>query len=164
MPITDIYNAKVIRADKDTSIVEVARLMREHHVGSIVVTEDIHGKQMPTGIITDRDLVLEIIAAEADPDQLCAGDIVIHNAIVAEENDGIWETLHRMRMHGVRRLPVVDSDGALTGIISADDMIGLIAEEMKELSKMIAVEQRHEKNTVRMSYVAGPGLGGPLPL
>jgi CBS domain-containing protein len=164
MPISDICNTKVISVEKDASVLQVARLMRERSVGCVVVTEEIKGKHIPAGIITDRDLVLEVMAAEADPNQLSAGDIVVHSAIVAEETDGVWETLHRMRSHGVRRLPVVDADGALTSIISADDIIELIAEEMRELSKMIAVEQRHERNTVRMSYAAGPGLGGPLPL
>jgi CBS domain-containing protein len=164
MPISDICNTRVVRVNKEAPIGEVARLMREHHVGSVVVTEEVRGKHIPTGIITDRDLVLEILAPEADPDNLSAGDILIHSPIVAEENDGIWETLHRMRAHGIRRLPVVDREGALTGIVTADDMIELIAEEMKELAKMIAVEQRREKNMVRMSYVSGPGLAGPLPL
>lgn len=164
MPISDICNTRVVSVDKDASVLKVARLMRERHVGSVVVTEEVRGKQIPAGIITDRDLVLEVLAAEADPNRLSAGDIVIHSVIVAEETDGVWETLHRMRTHGVRRLPVVDSDGVLTGIISADDLIELIAGEMKELGKMIAVEQRHERNLTSMSYAAGPGLGGPLPL
>lgn len=164
MPIADICNTSVVRVDKDTPVSEVAYLMREHQVGSVVVTEQVKGKQIPTGIITDRDLVLEIMATEADPKNLSVGDIVLHSVIVADENDGIWETLHRMRSHGVRRLPVVDREGVLTGIVSADDMIQLIAEEMKDLAKMIAVEQRNERNIVRMSHVTGPGVGGPLPL
>jgi predicted transcriptional regulator len=164
MPVSDICNTKVVKVDKDTSIVEVARLMRDRNVGSVVLTEKIEGKQIPTGIITDRDLTLEIIASEADPTKLSAGDIVIHSVIVVDENEGIFETLHRMRSHGVRRLPVVDRDGALTGIVSADDMIEYIAEEMKELAKMIAVELRYERNTVRMSYAAGVGLEGNLPI
>jgi CBS domain-containing protein len=163
MPILDICNTNVVRIDKDTPIVEVARLMRERHVGSVVVTEKIKGKQIPTGIITDRDLVMEILAVEADPNALSAGDIVIHSLIVANEDDGLRETMHRMRTHGIRRLPVVDADGALVGIVSADDMLDLIAQEIKELAKMIVVEQKREKNQVRMSYVSGPGLGG-LPL
>jgi CBS domain-containing protein len=164
MPVSDICNTRVVRVDKDTPVSEVAYLMREQQVGSVVVTEQVKGKQIPTGIITDRDLVLEIMATQADPKKLSAGDIVFHSVIVADESDGIWETLHRMRTHGVRRMPVVDREGTLTGILSADDMIRLIAEEMKELAKMIAVEQRHERNIVRMSHVTSPGLGGPLPL
>ncbi len=164
MPISDICNTQVVRVDRNTPVSEVAYLMREHHVGSVVVTEQVKGKQIPTGIITDRDLVLEIMATEAEPKNLSAGDIVLHSVIVADENDGVWETLHRMRSHGVRRMPVVDREGALTGIVSADDMIQLIAEEIKELAKMITVERRHESNMVNMSHVAGPYMGGLLPL
>lgn len=164
MPISDICNTKVVTARKDASIVEVARLMRERHVGCVVVVDEVRGNPVPVGLITDRDLVLEIIAAEADPDKLSAEDIVVHNVIVADENDGILETLHSMRKHGVRRIPVVNGNGVLAGIVSADDMIELIAEEMKELAKMISVEQRHERNLLRMGYAAGPGIPGPVPL
>jgi CBS domain-containing protein len=164
MPISDIYNSDVTRVDKDTPIAEVAYLMRERHVDSVVVTEEVKGKQIPTGIITDRDLVLEVMAAEADPSRLNAGDIVVRSVVVANENDGILETLHSMRTHGVRRLPVIDGDGALTGTVGADDMIRLIAEEMKELAKMMLVEQRHERNMVRMSHIAIPGSAGLYPL
>lgn len=164
MPISDICNTKVVTARKDTSIAEVARLMRESHVGCVVVVDEVKGSTVPVGLITDRDLVLEIIAAEADPGKLSAQDIVIHNVIVADEDDGILETLHSMRKHGVRRIPVVNGNGALVGIVSADDMIELIAEEMKELGKMISVEQRHERSLRRMDYAAGPGIPGPIPL
>jgi CBS domain-containing protein len=164
MPISDICTTPVVTAARDTSILEVARLMRERHVGCVVVVDEVKGKTVPVGLITDRDLALEVIAVEADPLKLSAADIVIHNVIVADEDDGILETLHSMRKHGVRRLPVLNRDGALVGIVSADDLIGLIAEEMKELAKMIAVEQHHEKTLLRMSYAAGPGLSGTFPL
>lgn len=158
MPISDICNTKVVTVDKDATIVEAARLMRDRHVGCVVVTEEIKkGTLLPVGMITDRDLVLEIMAIEADPRHLTAGDIVIRSIITVRDNDGIWETLHRMRTHGIRRVPVVDGAGALTGIVSADDMIELIAKELKELSKLIAVEQRHERDLLRMTH-AGGGL------
>lgn len=160
MPVSDICNTKVVSIDKDASIPEVARLMRDRHVGCVVVTEEIkQGTPLPVGVITDRDLVLEIMAIEADPKHLCAGDIVMRSIITARGNDGIWETLHRMRTHGIRRVPVVDDTGALTGIVSADDMIELIAQELKELSKLITVERRNEKDLLRMTVAGGwPGM------
>lgn len=159
MPISDICNTKVVSVEKDDSILKVARLMRERHVGCVVVTQPAKGKRIPTGIITDRDLVLEVMAAEADPNQLSAGDIVVHSPIVAEENDGIRETLHRMRSHGIRRVPVIDGNGFLAGIVSADDMIEFFAKEFKDLAKMIAIEQRHEKEKLSMGFAAAPGFG-----
>lgn len=164
MPISDICTTPVVTAGRDTSIVEVARLMRERQVGCVVVVDEVNGNTVPVGMITDRDLVLEVIAAEADPLKLSAENIVIHSVVTAGEDDDIREMLHSMRRHGVRRLPVVNGDGALVGIVSADDMIELIAEEMKELAKMISVEQRHEKILLRMSYAAGPGISAPFPL
>lgn len=159
MPISDICNTKVVTVEKDESILQVARLMRERHVGCVVVTRRAKEKEIPTGIITDRDLVLEVMSAEADPNQVSAGDIVVHSPIVVEENDGIRETLHRMRSNGIRRVPVVDGDGFLAGIISADDMIDFFAKEFKDLAKMISIEQRHEREKLSMSYVAAPGFG-----
>lgn len=164
MPISDICNTKPVTVRKDTSLVEVARLMRERHVGCVVVVDEVRGSAIPVGLITDRDLVLEIVAAEADPRKLSAEDIVVRNVVVADEDDGILETLHCMRRHGVRRLPVVDGDGVLAGIVSADDLIELIAGEMKELARMISVEQRRERSLFHPGYAAGPGVPGPAPL
>lgn len=159
MPISDLCNTSVVSVNKDATIPEVARLMRDRHVGCVVVTEEIKkGTPLPVGVITDRDLVLEIMAIEADARHLSAGDIVMRSVITARQNDGVWETLHRMRTHGIRRVPVVDDTGALTGIVSADDMIELIARELKELSKLIAVERRYERDLLRMSAAGGwPG-------
>lgn len=156
MSISDICNTQVVTVDETAGVLEVARLMREHHVGCVIVTEEKDGKRLPIGVITDRDLVLEIMAIEANPKHLCAGDIVIRNPVTARRDDGILETLHRMRSNGVRRLPVVDQDGALNGIISADDLIALIARELKELAKLIRVEQRNEKDLLHI------GQGGMM--
>lgn len=164
MPISDICNTRVVTAHKGTPIVDVARLMRDRHVGCVVIVDEIKGNIHPIGLITDRDLALEVVAAEVNPEKLSAEDIVVRDIILAAEDEGILETLHSMRKHGVRRLPVVNRSGSLVGIVSADDMIELIAQEMKELAKMISVEQRHEKNLLRMNYAAGPGVPGPFPL
>jgi CBS domain-containing protein len=165
MSVSDICNTRVISADKDTSIPDVARLMREHRVGCVVVTEEIKkGTLLPVGVITDRDLVLEITAIEANPRHLTAGDIVIRSVITVRENDDIRETQQRMRTHGIRRVPVVDATGALTGILSADDMIGLIARELQELAQLIAIERKRERDLLRLTFaaeeMANPGATG----
>lgn len=147
MPIGEICNREVVFATRDTSILEAAQLMRRHHVGDLVVVDEKNGKRIPVGIVTDRDIVIEVIAKEADINSLTAGDIMGPELVMAREAEGVFETIQLMRLKGVRRMPVVDSQGGLVGIVSVDDLVELLAEEMNELAKLISREQvREAKN------------------
>lgn len=123
----------VIVSDGETGIVELAGLMREYHVGDIVITKDRNGVKVPVGIITDRDIVLEIVAKEVSYSTCIASDIMSDDLVTANEDDELWRTLELMRAKGVRRIPVVSSDSGLAGIVSADDIVDFLAEEMKQL-------------------------------
>lgn len=127
------------------SIVEASRRMRQHHVGSLVVVEECEGGNKPIGILTDRDLVIEILAEEVAPDSVSVGDIMSFELVTARETDGLWETLQRMRIHGVRRMPVVDDRGFLVGILSTDDFLEILASELGELVKLRQREQQREE-------------------
>jgi CBS domain-containing protein len=144
MPIGDICVLDVITCNRETKIDEVAQLMRRHHVGDVVVTEESEGRPVPVGIVTDRDIVASVIAVELDPTIFSAGDLVSRPLVTAPENLGVFEAIQMMRKHGVRRMPVVNEAGALTGIISIDDLIELLAAEMAELAKLISREQAEE--------------------
>lgn len=147
MPIGEICNRGVVFATRDTSILETAQLMRRHHVGDLVVVDEKNGKRIPVGIVTDRDIVIEVIAKEADINSLTAGDIMGPELVTAREAEGVFETIQLMRLKGVRRMPVVDTQGGLVGIVSVDDLVELLAEEMNELAKLISREQvREAKN------------------
>jgi CBS domain-containing protein len=146
MSVGQFCNRETIIADQQTPIVDAAKLMRQHHVGCIVVTEALgDGGVSPVGIVTDRDLVVEILAAEIDPDQVTLGDIMSFELVTAHEDDRLWDTLQRMRVKGVRRIPVVDPRGALKGILTSDDLLEILAGELGELAKLIGREQLHEK-------------------
>ncbi|QSA97441.1 CBS domain-containing protein [Methylococcus sp. EFPC2] len=145
MSVGQFCNRETVIVRKQDSIVEAAKLMREHHVGSIVVVEDSKGVVAPVGILTDRDLVIEILAAELNPDEVAVGDIMSYELLTARASDGLWETLQRMRGKGVRRVPVVDEQGGLAGIISSDDLLEILAGELGELTKLIAREQQREQ-------------------
>src|SRR3954465_8202720 len=109
--------------------------MRKHHVGDLVVVDQANGgARIPVGIITDRDIVVSVIALGLDPTGLLVGDIMSDELLTATEEDDVYETIVRMRFRGIRRVPVVNSIGALTGIISVDDVLEFLAEEMSELS------------------------------
>jgi CBS domain-containing protein len=85
--------------------------MRQHHVGDVVVIEESKGKQVPVGIVTDRDIVTSVIALELDPTIFSAGDLVIRPVITVREDLGVFEAMQKMRRHGVRRMPVLDHAG-----------------------------------------------------
>jgi CBS domain-containing protein len=136
MLVGKICNREVVFVEPDTSIAEAARLMREHHVGGLVVVKEKFGNRVPVGIITDRDLVIEVIAEGVD-----MGDPLV----TAREGDDLLETLKMMRARGIRRLPVIDDDGALAGILTVDDLIDLFSEQIADLARLIAFEQKREQ-------------------
>ena len=144
MPIAEICSRGVVIAAPNDSLRTVAELMRQHHVGSVVVTRDANGVVCPVGIITDRDIVLALVAKDVSPDAVSASDVMSEPLETADENDEVWQVLERMRTRGVRRLPVVGVRGELIGIVSADDLLELVAEEVVSLARIIGREQRQE--------------------
>jgi CBS domain-containing protein len=143
MSVGEICNRNTVVATEDSSIAEVARLMREHHVGSVVIVEP-GVRPKPVGIITDRDLVVEIMASDIDPQRVVVGDAMSFDLVTAQEQDDIWDTLQVMRGKGVRRIPVVDNRGELAGILSIDDVLDYLAEQLSDLVQLIDREQVKE--------------------
>ena len=144
MPIAQICSRGVVIASPDDSLRTVAELMRVHHVGSVIVTRDDAGLCRPLGIITDRDIVLALVAKDVSPDAVSAGDVMSEPLETLDESDEVWTALERMRSRGVRRLPVLGAQGELVGIVSADDLLELVAEELSGLARIISREQRQE--------------------
>jgi len=145
MTVGEICNREVVVVGPEAAIQEAARLMREHHVGCLVVVEEREGRTVPVGMLTDRDLVVELLALDLDPDTVCVGDVMSPGPVVAYEEDRLWDTLRRMRIEGVRRLPVVDREGALQGILALDDLLELLAGELAELARVVLRERRREE-------------------
>ena len=144
MSIGEFCNRIVVIAERDTTVLEAALLMRRHHVGSIVVSEARDGVRKPVGIVTDRDIVIEVVCNALDPKTLRLGEIMTGNLAAVREQDGVFETLQLMRSRGIRRAPVIGAEGELIGIIAADDLIQLLSEAMADLSKLITREQECE--------------------
>lgn len=145
MTLKSICNREVVIAQKNDTLVEAAKLMREYQVGSIVIVEERNGLRYPVGIVTDRDLVIELIAKEVDINSVTLGDVMYRDIVLGKENDDVNETIKIMRQRGIRRLPVVDDRGVLVGIVTMDDLIDLIAEELKDLVALIGKQQNLEK-------------------
>ena len=146
MTIGKVCNREVVFIHAQASVPEAARLMREYHVGDLVVIKEKTGKRVPVGIVTDRDIVLEVIAEGVDMDDVSMGDIMSDKLVTARESDGLLETIKLMRAKGIRRLPVVNDDNELVGILSVDDLIDLFSEQIVDLARLIAREQGREKS------------------
>ena len=144
MPIGEICVREVVVAQRDTTVQEAAHMMRQHHVGNLLVMNGKNGDSRPVGIVTDRDITIGVVATRLDPAVFTVGDLLTTELVAANEDQGVFETIQQMRLKGIRRVPVVDHDGKLVGILSLDDLIQLLAEEMSELAKLITREQARE--------------------
>jgi CBS domain-containing protein len=144
MTIGAICNREVITVQSDATVLHAAILMRQYHVGDVVVIQNRKNKSIPIGIVTDRDIVVELVATELDCEVITVGDIIISKLIVIKESAGMFEAMQLMADKGIRRLPVVDDDGGLVGIITLDDLLLLLSKELATLSKLVTREQKNE--------------------
>jgi predicted transcriptional regulator len=146
MTVGDICTRNVVVAPKSEMIIDAAKRMRTSHVGDLVVVEPRNGRHMPIGIITDRDIVMSVVAG--DPQHmhcLLVSDVMNTDLITAQEQDTIETGLRKMHEHGVRRLPIVDGAGALVGILTLDDVLQYLTAQQNELVALVAKEQQHER-------------------
>ncbi|BBI99000.1 hypothetical protein FGKAn22_06930 [Ferrigenium kumadai] len=149
MAIGEICNREVVILGRNESALDAARLMRQHHVGDVLVVEERTGRKEPVGIVTDRDLVVEIMAPGLGPAAITVGDIMGGELVTVRENTGVFEAIQYMRSKGVRRLPVVDAHNGLVGILALDDLLELLSEELLAISKLVKLEQQKEARSRR---------------
>lgn len=145
MHIADICTNEATHCTRDETVQGVALMMRRFHVGDVIVVDQVDGSNIPVGILTDRDIVVSVIAPGLDPNSLQVGDIMTDDLLTARDTDDVYETIERMRLRGIRRVPVVNASGGLSGIVSADDLLEFLAEEMGELSRISPYQQAHER-------------------
>lgn len=134
MGLVKCCREQVVAVSPDTPAVEVARIMGEKNVGSVVI---VTGDNRPAGVITDRDLVVRIMARGVDPGEVRAGEIPNRDVITFRDSMGIYEAIQKMAAETIRRMPVVDDDGKLIGIVTMDDIIRMLGEEMAAIAKNI---------------------------
>jgi len=147
MNIGEICTVQTITCARDETVQGAALLMRKHHVGDLIVVDQLDGQPVPVGIVTDRDIVVSVVALGLDPDSLQVGDIMSDDLLTCGEDDDVYATIEHMRLRGIRRVPVVNRAGGLTGLVSADDLLEFLAEEMGDLSRISANQQAQEKRT-----------------
>jgi CBS domain-containing protein len=141
----ELCNREVITTGRDTGITEAAKLMRDHHVGSLVVVEEKEGRPEPVGILTDRDIVIEVIAEDVDVTDVAVGDVMSYALLKVNEKDTVFDTAQRMRARGVRRVPVIRDNGELAGILALDDILELLSEELSMLARLTSRETEQEE-------------------
>lgn len=144
MKAGELCNRDVVTAARDLSILEASRLMREHHVGCLVIIEEISGHARPVGILTDRDIVIEVIARDVAVTGVTAGDVMTFTLLKVTEDENIFDVARRMRSRGVRRVPVISNSGDLAGIIALDDLLGLLSQELSLLATITTREAEQE--------------------
>lgn len=144
MKIGEICTRDVVVVGRGVSVREAARLMREHHVGDLVVVDAVGGRNVPAGVITDRDVTIEVVAMGVDPDMIKVSDVMGPELVTVGEGETVYDTIQRMRQRGVRRTPVLDAQGGLLGIVSLADLLEFLAEEMTQLARVFYREQTRE--------------------
>jgi CBS domain-containing protein len=145
MSAGEYCNREVVVADKAESVREAIRLMRSNHVGDVVVVEQQGDVTVPLGILTDRDIVIEILAEEVELDTVRIGDVMSYELVTVGEDTKLMDAIKLMRSRGVRRLPVVDQQGGLVGLLTVDDVLELIVEQMSDLVALVSNQISKEK-------------------
>jgi CBS domain-containing protein len=135
--LTDFATMTVAVVEPETSVLVVAKIMRQHHVGALVVV-DAQDKTRPVGIVTDRDLVLELMAEGLDPAVFTAGDIMTVDLVTCTPNMDAMEAVQLMKKHRLRRLIMTDKKGQLVGIITMEDVLELLTRELADLTAGLA--------------------------
>lgn len=147
--VRDLAAHEVVTVTPSTTLAECAQIMRAQHVGSVVVIDDVGQRDNPRGIVTDRDIVIEAVALGLDPATLTAGDVMATPLATVRDGDDILDALARMRENGVRRLPVLDDTGHLSGIVAVDNLLEALAEQLDAIVGVIKAEQTRESVTRR---------------
>lgn len=148
MKVGDLCQQNVVTASPTTSIPSAARVMREAHVGYLIVVEPAReeGAYKVVGVLTDRDIVVAVVARDADARALTVGDVMTRDPLIANESSPLEVTLTLMEEVGVRRVPVVNSKGALSGVLALDDALRTIASQLTKIAGCIGNEQKVERH------------------
>ncbi len=134
MSVKNFARKDVLTLKPTESVYEAISLMKERNVGSVVVVDS---QNKPVGIITDRDIALRVAYRGLDPKAVPIEQVMTKDLSVLDENMGLFEALMFIKDKGVRRYPVVNSEGKLTGFFSLDDVLFLLGKELSAVADII---------------------------
>ncbi len=148
MTAGELCNRTVYIIRPDETVLKAARLMKKHHVGCLVVVEERGTDRVPIALVTDRDLVVKGMAeAPSDLETMQVSQVMSEGLVTARDTEWMYDVRKKMRARGVRRIPVVDAEGRLQGIIAFDDMVEWMAQELTDLAQLVSREQKRESET-----------------
>jgi CBS domain-containing protein len=133
MTLETIAREEVVSVAPTTDVVSLAERLRDDSIGCVVVTDD----EKPVGIVTDRDIAIKVVGEGTDPTGVTANDVMTREPATAHEDEGVFDLVRTMNEHGVRRMPIVDDDGTLTGIVTFDDLFVMFRDEFEELGDVL---------------------------
>lgn len=145
MQVGEICNREVIIVEKESSIAEATELMRRYHVGDLVVVEKTAEGKTPIGIITDRDIVVKVLAEHLTIDELTVADVMSYELATLRVEDHFIDGIKLMKEKGIRRVPVVNGYHHLVGILTVDDLLELLAEQLNDLVALVSRQQKREE-------------------
>ena len=148
-PLTagDLCTRETVCVPRTASLTDAARLMRERHVGSLVIADEQPAGRVPAGVITDRDLVTAVLAPDVDVHALRVEDVMSTEPVVAQERASLFDALAVMRSKGVRRLVVTDTQGLLQGVLALDDVIEVVSEQLQAVARALASGRGREQRS-----------------
>jgi len=148
MTAGELCNRTVYIIRPNESVLEAARLMKKYHVGCLVVVQERGTDRVPIALVTDRDLVVKGIAeARSDLETMSVGEVMSNGLTTARDTEELYDVRKKMRARGVRRIPVVDAEDRLQGIIAFDDMVDWMAQELIDLAQLVSREQQRESES-----------------
>lgn len=146
MRVREICSFGTVTCHREASALDVAKLMHDRHVGAVIVVEGRQGGIVPIGVVTDRDLAIQVMAKEIDPASIRADDLMARDCVTLLDSDVAYEAIWQMRRSSVRRLPVVDAQGHLVGIVAMDDLNRFLAQELNDMAGIAEHQVRVEKS------------------
>lgn len=149
MLLRELCTPDVVSCAPEESALHAAGLMRKHHVGDVVVVEHPETDRSPIGLVTDRDIVIEVLGKELDPAKVTLRQIMRTPIVIASVSEDIAQAVERMKFHGVRRIPVVDETSRLIGILCLDDLLKRLASDAAALAEVVSREQDREHRVRR---------------
>jgi CBS domain-containing protein len=144
MNVGDICTRNPATVSPAATLAEVVSLMRDRHIGAVIVTKRPLDQSVPAGIITDRDIACAQLEHRADLNSLSAEQVMTRNPLVVKEGESMSTAIEKMCARGVRRAPVVSEHGALIGIVSTDDLFAMVARELVQLARLVTLQPRQE--------------------
>jgi CBS domain-containing protein len=149
MNIERVYTRPAVWAQRSTSLEVAAGLMRKHHVGALLISEDKARDDLAVGIVTDRDFVVRAVANGVAPREMCVGDIMMPLVASVPADADVHEAIEKMRDGGIRRLAVTGEGGRILGIVSLEDLVDALAAELYDIAGVYRAQREREEKDAK---------------